>query len=151
MLINYIHTIDQSGITFYYTETAKKVKHPAVAHHITSNMLIPPQLDKYSIAGLCSGDCTRKVTVSYVHDKIKPLVIVFFIIVIWLVRLMFQLLILLSQKLINNNYCQIKSLLFRHQLSVTTLSFQPWMQCVGGTSPSSIDLNLNYYTDYQVS
>ena len=57
--------IDQSGITFYYTEVAEKVNHLAgimvVGHHITPNMLIPPQLDTYSIAGLCSGDCTDKV------------------------------------------------------------------------------------------
>ena len=76
----FLGIIDESGITFYYTETAEKVKHlagvMAVGHHITPNMLIPPQLDKYSIAGLCSGDCTKKVTVSYVHDKIKPLIIV---------------------------------------------------------------------------
>ena len=44
---------------------AEKVNHlagiMAVGHHITPNMLIPPQLDMYSIAGLCSGDCTDKV------------------------------------------------------------------------------------------
>ena len=44
---------------------AEKVNHlagiMAVGHHITSNMLIPPQLDAYSVAGLCSGDCTNKV------------------------------------------------------------------------------------------
>ncbi len=57
--------IDESGIAFHYTEAAEKVKHLAgvmtVGHHVSPNMLIPPQLDKYTIAGLCSGDCTKKV------------------------------------------------------------------------------------------
>ena len=44
---------------------AEKVMHlagiMAVGHHVTPNMLIPPQLEKYSIAGLCSDYCTKKV------------------------------------------------------------------------------------------
>ena len=65
-MMHTLDIIDQSGITFYYTQTAEKVKHlagiMAVGHHITPNMLIPPQLEKYSIAGFCSDDCTKKVS-----------------------------------------------------------------------------------------
>ena len=64
-MMHTLDIIDQSGITFYYTQMAKKVMHlagiMAIGHHVTPNMLMPPQLEKYSIAGLCSDYCTKKV------------------------------------------------------------------------------------------
>lgn len=55
-------------MTFYYNKTDENIKYMAgvmaVGHHITPNMLIPPQSERYTITGQCSSDCTKKVITS---------------------------------------------------------------------------------------
>lgn len=35
-----------------------------LGHHVTPNMVIPPQSEKYSIQGICSGECTQEVNMT---------------------------------------------------------------------------------------
>ena len=58
-------------MTFYYNKTDENFKHMAgvmaVGHHVTPNMLIPPQSERYTVTGQCSSDCTKKVIISFIE------------------------------------------------------------------------------------
>ena len=60
---------DSSGMRFFYTSTRRQ--HDAgmvgLGHYVTPDMLIPPGAINYTISGLCTSTCTKKVVVT--HDK----------------------------------------------------------------------------------
>lgn len=59
----YIGVIDSSGIAFTYISTRRQ--HNAgvlfLGHQVRPSMVIPPNAANFTVTGVCSGVCTRKV------------------------------------------------------------------------------------------
>ena len=59
--------IDSSGMRFYYSSTARE--HDAgimyLGHEINTAMIILPGTPNYTIAGVCSADCTKSVCICF--------------------------------------------------------------------------------------
>ena len=55
-------------MVFHYSRVVPKHKAGviAVGHHVTSNMLIPPQAGTYEVDGYCHGNCTKLVSQLFV-------------------------------------------------------------------------------------
>jgi len=54
--------IDSSGLRFYYTKPRKyDAGMITVGANINDNMIIPPGMDKWTVRGVCTKDCTQKM------------------------------------------------------------------------------------------
>ena len=73
--------IDNSGMRFYYTSIRRE--HDAgllsLGNSVSTAMIIPPNATNYTIAGLCTSKCTKKVlsSIILVFEKISIIIIIF--------------------------------------------------------------------------
>jgi hypothetical protein len=56
--------VDSSGLRFYYTNQARAQNAGIMyfGHIVTRNMLVPPRTNNYTIAGICTAECTNAVS-----------------------------------------------------------------------------------------
>ena len=59
----YTGVIDNSGMRIYYTTEPSEFNAGSIAlgHIVTPNMIVPPGVERFTIAGICSADCTQQV------------------------------------------------------------------------------------------
>ena len=60
--------IDDSGFRFFYTlkEPAKRAGIFILGHAITQAMIVPPYTENYTVAGICSLQCSERVCINIV-------------------------------------------------------------------------------------
>ena len=62
-ILHVLGVIDSSGMRFYYTSTPRE--HDAgvmfLGHDVNRLMIVPPGAPNYTIASVCSANCTQSV------------------------------------------------------------------------------------------
>ena len=55
--------MDNSGLRFYYTTQARAQDAGIMylGHLVTRNMVVPPRTNNFTIAGICTAECTSAV------------------------------------------------------------------------------------------
>lgn len=71
----YIGVVDSSGMRYFYTTEEPEIQAGAISfgHVVTPYMVVPPRTRNFTIAGICSFECTKSVCYNYLMQRHRNL------------------------------------------------------------------------------